>query len=348
MGSFAGSKGTAGSNGGLPITIAGYDVDKVRALANGKVKVEGCNTTFVVDAVGDMNTHIFSGQGTREVSEVGLHPFMLAYANEQFRDYTLLPVFPLRVFRHKSIFVRTDSGIEKPEDLNGRKVATAGYSSTSLTWIRGLLQHEYGVAPEDIHWVLSQKDSGAASAGNISKQEQMVPEGIKVSPGSPGLDESDLLVKGEVDAIFHAAEPRHYIQGDPRIRRLFPDFRSVEQAYYKKTGIFPIMHAVAMRNETIQIHPWLPRAVFNAYTQSKKMQFDYMQKLGWAYESLPWFPQELEETRKVMGSNYWPYGIEPNRKALESLFRYSFEQGLSSRKLRIEELFYPESLDYEE
>ncbi|MDF7822939.1 ABC transporter substrate-binding protein [Pontiellaceae bacterium B12227] len=328
----------------LPITIAGYDVDKVRALAAGKVQVEGCNTTFVKDAIGDMNTAIFSGQGTREVSEVGLHPFMLAYANEGFRDYSLIPVFPIRTFRHKSIFIRAGSGIEKPEDLKGREIATAGYSSTSLTWIRGMLEHEYGVRPKDIHWVLSQKDSGADTAGTISKQEQVVPDGIKASFGTPGLDESELLVNGEVDAIFHAAEPRHYVQGDPRVQRLFPDFRSTEQAYYKKTGIFPIMHAVAMRKTSIKKYPWLPKAVFNAYAESKKIQFNYMQKLGWAYESLPWFPQEFEETKKVMGNNYWPYGIEPNRKALEALFQYSYEQGLASKQLSIEELFEPSTL----
>jgi 4,5-dihydroxyphthalate decarboxylase len=331
----------AQENDRLPITIAGYDVDKVRALAYGKVQVGGCDAAFVVDAIGNMNTHIFSGPGTREVSEVGLHPFMLAYANDGFRDYTLIPVFPLRLFRHKSIFVRSGSGIKKPEDLKGRRVATPGYSSTSLTWLRGIVEHEYGIRPKDIQWVIAQKDSSGDVSGKISKQEQVLPEGIPVSYGKPGMDESDLLVNGEVDALFHAAEPRHYVQGDPRIQRLFPDYRSVEQAYYQKNGIFPIMHAVAMKMATIRQHPWLPEAVFKAYSESKKVQFAYMQKLGWAYESLPWFGQELAETKKAMGDDYWPYGIEANRKALETLFQYSYEQGLASKTLTIEELFEP-------
>jgi 4,5-dihydroxyphthalate decarboxylase len=344
----AGLSATLGSEAGtkvkLPITIAGYDVDRVRALIDGRVQVEGCTAKFEVDTVGNMNTHIFSGPQTREVTEIGLSPFMHAYANDGFRDYTLLPIFPLRLFRHKSIFIRSGSGIKTPEDLRGRKIATPGYSSTSLTWIRGIVEHEYGVSPKDIQWVISQKDSGAEASGKTSKQEQIVPDGIPVTYGPAGMDESDLLVNGEADALFHAAEPKAYVQGDPRIQRLFPDYRSVEQDYFRKTGVFPIMHAVAMRKATIQKHPWLPRAVFNAYSQSKNAQFAYMQKLGWAYESLPWFGQELAETKAAMGENYWPYGIEPNRKTLETLFKYSYEQGLAATNLTIKELFEPSTL----
>jgi 4,5-dihydroxyphthalate decarboxylase len=332
----------------LPITIAGYDVDRVRALMTGKVAVEGCDVRFEVAAVGDMNTHVFSGPGTREVSEIGLHPFMLAYANEGFRDYTLIPVFPLRLFRHKSIFIRTGSGIETPADLRGRRVATPYYSSTSLTWLRGIVEHEYGVRPAEIQWVIARKDSSGDVSGQTSAQEQMIPEGIPVSYGSPGMDESELLVNGEVDALFHAAEPKAYLKGDPRIQRLFGDYRSVEQTYFKKTGIFPIMHAVAMRKATIREYPWLPKAVFDAYAESKRIQFAYMQRLGWAYESLPWFGQEFAETKAAMGNDYWPYGIAPNRKALETLFQYSHEQGLASRKLTVEELFHSPSLEFTE
>ena len=138
----------------LKVSIAGYNYDRVEALITGRVQVEGCHTEFEEARIGEMNTHVFSEPKIREVTEIGLLPFILAFANEEFRDYTLLPVFPLRVFRHKSIFIRTDRGISKPQDLRGRKVATPGYSSTSLTWIRGIMQHEYGVKPEDIEWVV--------------------------------------------------------------------------------------------------------------------------------------------------------------------------------------------------
>ena len=328
----------------LQIRIAGYDLDRVAALVDGRVKVKGCETNFEIATIGDMNTDAFSGPQSREVTEIGLSPFMLAYANEGFRDYSLIPVFPLRLFRHKSIFVRTGSGIRKPEDLRGRRVATPGYSSTSLTWIRGIVQHEYGVRPDEIEWVVSSKDSSAAEAGKASEQESLLPEGISVSRGPAGKDESDLLIDGDVDALFHAAQPRAFVAGDPRVERLFQDSRKVEHEYFAKTGIFPIMHAVAIRKSTIDDHPWLPEAVFDAYSQAKRMNAVRMEKLGWVENSLPWFAQELEDTRRVMGNNFWPYGIEPNRKALDALFQYSHEQGLAKKRLTIGQLFHPSTL----
>jgi 4,5-dihydroxyphthalate decarboxylase len=227
-------------------------------------------------------------------------------------------------------------------------VATPGFSSTSLTWLRGIVKHEYGVSPEEIQWVISSKDSSAKAAGKVSKQESMVPKGLSVSKGPEGKDESDLLEYGEVDALFHAAEPRAYIEGHPKVARLFPDFRRTERAYFKKTGIFPIMHAVAIRNALVEQHPWLPKAVFDAYSKAKNLMYDHLNKMGWAAISLPWAAQEIEETRAVMGENFWPYGIAPNRKALDTLFRYSYEQGLASKRLTIQELFHPTALALKE
>jgi 4,5-dihydroxyphthalate decarboxylase len=329
----------------LPLKIAGYRLDRVEALIDGRLQVEGCDAQFEIAAIGDMNTDAFSGSQSRDVTEIGLHPFMLAYANDGFRDYSLLPVFPLRVFRHRSIFIRTDRGIENPEHLRGKKVATPGFSSTSLTWLRGILQHEHGVGPEEIRWVVSSADSSAKAAGKVSKQESVIPEGLTVTRGPEGKDESDLLESGDVDALFHAAEPRAYIEGHPDVARLFGDYRKAERAFFAKTGIFPIMHAVAIRNDVVEANPWLPQAVFTAYAEAKKMMYDALKKMGWATISLPWVGQEIEETRKLMGENFWPYGIEPNRKALEALFRYSHEQGLARKKLKIEELFHPSALE---
>lgn len=330
----------AGKTKKLSLSMAGYNLDRTRALFDGRVKVDGCDFQIEEQGIGDLNTHVFSGPQTLDVTEIGLHPFMLAYANEGFRDYSLLPIYPIRVFRYKSIFIRTDRGIRKPEDLRGRKVATPGFSSTSLTWLRGIMKHEYGVGPEEIKWFVSSKDSSAEAAGKVSQQESMVPKGPE------GKDESDMLESGEVDALFHAAEPRAYIEGHPKVARLFPDFRKTERAYFKKTGIFPIMHAVAIRNTLVEQHPWLPEAVFNAYSQAKQLMYDQLKKMGWVTISLPWAAQEIEETHALMGDNFWPYGIEPNRKALEALFQYSYEQGLASKKLTIAELFHPSSLDF--
>jgi 4,5-dihydroxyphthalate decarboxylase len=210
------------------------------------------------------------------------------------------------------------------------------------------VKHEYGVSPEEIQWVISSKDSSAKAAGKVSKQESVVPKGLSVSKGPEGKDESDLLESGVVDALFHAAEPRAYIEGHPQVARLFPDFRKIERAYFKKTGIFPIMHAVAIRNSLIEKNPWLPKAVFDAYSRAKNLMYDNLKKMGWAAISLPWISQEIEETRALMGENFWPYGIKENRKALEALFQYSYEQGLCRRKLTIDELFDPTSLEFSE
>ena len=334
--------------GTLPLKFGGYPFPRLKGLMDGSVPIQGCDVEFVPGKVGDMNTDVFSGKQVRDVTEIGLHPLMLAYANQEFRDYTLLPIFPLRTFRHKSAFIRTDRGIEKPEDLKGKRVSTAGYSSTSLTWLRGILKAEYGLAPKDMQWVIAQGDSSAQTAGKVSAQERVLPEAVPIEVGPPGMDESDLLARGQVDACFHASEPRAFIQGDPNVGRLFPDSRSVEKAWYQKTGIFPIMHGVAIRRSLLEREPWLARAVFDAYSQAKKQDYDFMRKMGWAFSSLPWFSTELEETRRLMGKNFYPYGIGASRKTLEALCRYSHDQGLSSRELKISELFAEQSLEFVE
>jgi 4,5-dihydroxyphthalate decarboxylase len=329
----------------LPITVSAYRTDRTAALADGPAGIDGCTVTFEEDAIGDMNTHVFDTPRTRTVTEIGLHPFMLAYANEGFRAYTLLPIFLLRQFRHKSIFVRTDRGIERPVDLRGRRIGTPGYSSTSLTWIRGILEDEYGVKPTEIEWIVSAADSSVHASGKASSQEKLVPKDIRIATGPDGLDDSDLLEQGVVDALFHAAEPRCFTEGNPNVGRLFPDHRKVEQDYFKRTGIFPIMHAVAIRCDVAAAHPWFPKAVFDGFVEAKARAYRQMSRLGWAMNMLPWFGQELEDTKALMGKNFYSYGVDPNRKALETLCRYSHAQGLASRKLTLEELFEPSSLD---
>ncbi len=331
----------------LDITVAGYDYNVLKALVDGRVQVEGCNMQYQSGRIGDLNTHVFSGPQTLQCTEIGLIPYILAYANNGFRDYSLIPVFPLRLFRHKSIFIHTDRGITRPEDLKGRRVGTPGYSSTSLTWIRGMVSDEYGVKPEDIEWVVSANDSSAALAGKPSEQENVFPDGISISVGPEGKDESDLLLDGDVDALFHALEPRAYVEGHPQVKRLFDDTRATEREYYSRTGIFPIMHAVAIRNNVIDENPWLPQAMFSAYSRSKQMEYKAMQT-GWAFRTLPWYGQELEETHEVMGENFWPYGIEPNRNTLNALLQYAYDQGLAKKRLQIEDLFHPLAMDFVE
>jgi 4,5-dihydroxyphthalate decarboxylase len=339
--------GAAQSNR-LPITVAGYRYNRVRALADLEIPIEGCDVTFEEDGIGKMNTHAFKGPQTREVTEIGLSPFMLAFCNGGFRDYELLPIPILRMFRHKSIFVRTDRGIKKPTDLRGRKVATVGYSSSGLTWIRGILQQQYGVKPSEIEWIVTGADSSAKITGGASAWEKVLPADLTIQNAPAGKDDSDLLISGEVDAIFHPAEPQAFIDRHPKIDRLFPDHRTVERAYFEETGVFPIMHVVAIRRDAAKANPWLPRAVFDAYCQAKKLDYQEMHKMGSYYSSLPWFGQELRDTRELMGENFYPYGVSGMRKAMETAFRFSYEQGLANRVLKLEEVLHQSSLDFEE
>jgi 4,5-dihydroxyphthalate decarboxylase len=310
--------------------------------------MERCDTKFQIARIGDMNTHVLSGPQTREASEVGLLPIILAHVNEGFRAYTLIPVFPLRVFRHKSIFIRTDRGIRGPEDLRGKKVAVPGYSSTSLTWIRGLLQHQYDVRPEQMEWVVASKESSAEETGGASKWESVLPTGISIRKGPVGKDESQLLVDGEVDAVFHAAEPKAFQDGHPRVARLFADSRKAEQEYYAKTGIFPIMHAIAVRQDIVERHPWITKALFDAYSKAKQIAYDDIRQQAWYMSMLPWISQEAEATRQLMGDNFYSYGIGPNRATIEALLEYAHEQGLAKRRLQIEELFHRSTMELSE
>jgi 4,5-dihydroxyphthalate decarboxylase len=330
---------------GLPITLAGYDYSRVSALVEGTLGVEGCQTKFEVTGIGPLNNHAFFGPQKREVTEIGLIPYILAYANDGFRDYVLLPIPVLRLFRHKSIWVRTDAGIEKSEDLRGRRVATVGYSSSGLTHVRGLLAEEYGVMPEEIEWVSTQKDSAANLTGGVSAWEKVRPEGVKIIDAPADVDESTLLLSGQVDAILHPAEPRVYQERNPKVKRLFEDHRTVEQDFYRRTGIFPIMHTVAIRRDVAKQHPWLPKAVFEAYSRAKSMDYEQMQRWGWVMDSLPWYGQEFNETRDLMGSNFYPYGLKASAASYDAAFRYTFEQGLAKRRVSLEEMFEPSTLD---
>ena len=179
----------------LRLTFSGYPFEHVRPLASGAVTIDGVDASFRPGRISDLNTHVFSGPRELAFTEIGLGPYLLAFTNEEFRDYTLIPVFPLRTFRHKSIFIHTDAGIDRPEQLKGKRIGTPGYSSSSLTWIRGMLSDEYGIRPEDVEWVLSAEDSSVALGGNVSKQEQVMPDGLSFSVGPQGMDESDLLVE---------------------------------------------------------------------------------------------------------------------------------------------------------
>jgi len=337
----------AAENKNPQIGIAGYAYDRVRAIQDGRLGLDGYDVNFHAEDIYGLNKKLFGPKRTYEVSETGLIPYVTRYANEDFRAYTLIPVFISRTFRHRNIFVRTDRGIEKPEDLRGKRVGTPGYGMSSHTWIRGFLQDVYGVKPDDMQWIETTKSSDGGKL-NSGFGKYFLPKGFPLTKGPEGVDESEMLIAGDVDALITAIEPKAYSDGHPKIRRLFSNVRAVEKEYYKKTGVFPIMHVVAVRKDFADANPSLPKALFSMYSQAKQAAYDDLEAAEVLKVTLPWVNQDLEETRALMGENFWPYGVIANRKELELVMRYTHEQGLAKRRLKVDEVFHPSTLELSE
>ena len=247
------------------IKIAGYAYDRVRAIMDGQVGIEGAEVDFHVEDIYGVSRYAFGPERKYEVTELGLIPYVSRYINEDFRAYTLIPVFISRIFRHRNVFVHADAGIEKPEHLRGKRVGTPGYGMSANTWIRGFLLDEYGVRADEMHWIETTKSS---DAGKLDKafSKYFLPDDFPMVKGPPGVDESELLLHGDCDALITAITPKAFLDGHPKVKRLFPDFRSAEQDYYRKTLLFPIMHVVAIRTDLIRDEPRSYRRPFSRCT----------------------------------------------------------------------------------
>lgn len=329
--------------------VAGYDYDRVKAIADGRAGIEGADIAFQAEDIYTANRKVFGPEQTYDITEVGLIPYVTKFVNEGFRNYRLVPVFPSRTFRHRNLFVNVDAGIEKPTDLRGRKVGTPGYGSSANTWIRGLLLDEYGVKADEIEWVETAKSSdggpvtggGGFSAFEGKKSPYFLPDGFPLSQGPPGVDESELLLTRGCDALIAPIAPRAFKEGNPKIRTLFPDPGAAERAYFEKTGVFPIMHAVAIRADVLEANPGLPAAVYAMYERAKQLAIVDLETIGALKVSLPWAGEELARTRALMGADYWRYGLEANRKELDLVMRYVHEQGLVKERRGFEQMFVP-------
>ncbi len=330
------------SDRGLSLKIAGYDYDRVRAIMDGQVTAEGADVSFNVEDIYALSSYAFGPEKKYEVTEIGLIPYITKYINDGFRDYTLIPVFILRLFRHRNVFVHADSRIEKPEDLRGKRVGTPGYGMSANTWIRGFLLDEYGVKADDMQWIETTKSSDGG-ATNTVLGKYYFPDDFPLVKGPPDVDESELLLSGECDALITAITPSAFLEGNPKIKQIFPDVRTAEMEYYRKTQIFPIMHVIAILTDVLKENPWLAKAVFEMYSKAKLEAYTNLESLE-SRVTLPWVTQEFEDTRRLMGKNFWKYGIEANRKELELIMRYVYEQGLVKRRLKFEELFHPSTL----
>ena len=318
----------------LKLTLACWDYDRTRPLREGVVRPEGVELNVVNAPVQEI-FHRMARFREFDVSEFSCSTYTVLRGRGE--PFIAIPVFPSRVFRHSAIFVATGAGIQAPADLRGKRVGVEKYHMTAAVWIRGILEDEYGVAPKDMLWY----EGGEGS--RVKEVDIHLPPAIRLThvPGDRSLGE--MLDKGELDALIGARRPVPFTAGSPRIRRLFPNYREVEQAYYRKTGFFPIMHTVMIREELVRENPWLPRSLYQAFVEAKRIAYQKFAETGVLAYALPWLVAEAEETQALMGNDPFPYGVEKSRKTLETLTRYTFGQGLAPRQLKMEEMF-PESL----
>lgn len=319
----------------VPITIAFWDYDRVRPLLDRRVEIEGCDPNFVVLPPEECFHRAYVLREF-EVSEIGFGPYLIAHAMGQ-SHYTALPVFLSRMFRHSAVYIRSDRDIEKPQDLRGRNIGVVEYQMSAAMWCRGMLLDDYGVRPEQIAW----HQGGVNTSGRKEKFALNLPADFPLQPVPEGATLSEMLADGRLDAAITPEPPSCFVRGEAPVKRLFQDFETEERAYYQRSGVFPIMHALGVRNDVLAAHPWLPNALYTAFLRAKKIADADLFELRALKVGLPWTAAHAAKTAMLMGPDFWPYGVEKNRRTLEAMVRYSFDQGLSRRLLGIEELFAP-------
>jgi 4,5-dihydroxyphthalate decarboxylase len=272
---------------------------------------------------------------------MSLSSYTVSLFKEQ-KNFIAIPVFPSRFFRHSCIYVNTKSGIREPKDLIGKKVGNPEYQMTAPVWIRGILQDEYGV-PVDTQTYYT---GGEEEPNRPEKLKLDLPPRIKVQPIGEKDTLASMLRDGRIDAFYTARMPSSYKAGGlGDVRRLFESYMEVEQAYYRKTGIFPIMHTVAIRRSLYEQYPWIAMSLYKAFVQAQRETYDDLYVTAALKAMLPWLTKHVEDARALMGDDFWPYGFAPNRQTLATFLRYHHEQGLSKRRLEPEELFAPETLE---
>ena len=330
---------------GTKLDIAFWNYDRTRALADSTVRIEGVDARFHTARIVPEIFGSMIRDRAYDVSELGLTYFLRTM---DFDDppFLAIPVFPNRAFRHSAIYVNTSKGIRRPEDLAGKRIGElALYGHDAGIMPKGMLSDEHGVTPDQCRWIV----------GGIDFPMQPIDYVPQPHPGSTDVtwvagdaDLGKMLEAGEIDALISADVPECVLRKSPEVTRLFENYEAVERGYYRRTGIFPIMHTVAVKKELAADHPEIIKAVYEGFCGAKDAMAGQLVK-GMTFNNMatmvPWLNKLISENRDLLGDDWWPYGIKANRKALDAYLRYHFEQGISKRRMTCEDIFVPGLLD---
>jgi 4,5-dihydroxyphthalate decarboxylase len=323
----------------LRLTLACWDYDRTRALADGRVQPEGIDLNFLPLHVEETFFRMLRNREF-DVAEMSLSSYCVSLMRDD-PAFVAIPVFPSRFFRHSCIFISARSGICEPKDLLGKRIGVPEYQMTAPVWIRGILADEYGVAPTSVKYF----SGGEEEPGRDEKLKLSLPPEFSVTPIGSAQTLSQMLADGEIDALHSARTPSTFYSRPEDVKRLFPDFVPVEKDYFRRTGIFPIMHVVAIRRSVYEANRWIAQSLFKAFREAQALTYDNLAVTSAMTSMLPWQVAAVEEARAELGDDWWPYGFAKNHTVLDTFLRYHHEQGLSSRRLQPEELFAAETFE---
>jgi 4,5-dihydroxyphthalate decarboxylase len=323
----------------LSLTLAIEDYDHTRALISGEIKPKGIDLTCLQLQV-EETFFRFSKAYEWEISELSLAKFCSLRSQED-SPIVGIPVFISRMFRHSAFYIRSAGSIKTPEDLKGCRIGIPEWTQTATVYARGWLHNDVKVRLNDIEWM----QGGVNQPGRLEMGKVKVPKGIEITRV---LDQSlsEMLLEGQLDAIISARPPDVFLSGDGRIQRLMPNYKEIELNYFQRTGVYPIMHTIAIKRDIYEKNRWIAVNLMEAFEKSKEKMVERMSDINVSRIPLPWLPDIYEKTKSEFfpDCDYWPYGIEGSRKTLETFLDYCHEQGVTHKKMRPEELFVPETL----
>ena len=323
----------------LKLTFGCWNYDRTRALMDGSVQPDGIDLNYLDMPVEETFFRMLRHKEF-DVAEMSLSSYTVSMFNEA-RPFVAIPVFPSRFFRHSCIYVNAGAGIREARDLIGKRVGNPEYQMTAPVWIRGILSDHYGVPVDSVTYFTG----GEEEPGRSEKIRLDLPPNIRVEQIGPDQTLAQMLLDGDIDALYTARMPSSFLKGGGRVLRLFEDYEQVERNYFKETKIFPIMHTVAIRRDVYEANRWVARSMMKALEVSQRRTYEDLYETAALKVMLPWLTSHVEQVKREMGEDFWPYGFEKNEATLRTFLRYSFEQGLSKRLLEPRELFAPESLE---